>query len=82
SGIPAILNIWVFGNINFCSIPDLNLRKTSEPHGECPPTVPPLFSQMRFSESDLSLNRAHWITETFNRRECARFIPTNKYPEK
>ncbi|KAK5969916.1 hypothetical protein GCK32_019558, partial [Trichostrongylus colubriformis] len=61
--------------------PDLNLRKTSEPHGECPPTVPPLFSQMRFSESDLSLNRAHWITETFNRRECARFIPTNKYPE-
>ncbi|KAK6018504.1 hypothetical protein OSTOST_15905 [Ostertagia ostertagi] len=59
-----------------------NLRKTSEPHGECPAPVPPLFSQMRFSESDLSLNRAHWITETFNRRECARFVPTNKYPEK
>uniref|UniRef100_A0A1I7XNA3 LSDAT_euk domain-containing protein n=1 Tax=Heterorhabditis bacteriophora TaxID=37862 RepID=A0A1I7XNA3_HETBA len=42
----------------------------------------PLFSQMRFADSDLSLNRVHWITETFTRRECARFVPTNKDPEK
>uniref|UniRef100_A0A8L8KAX7 LSDAT_euk domain-containing protein n=1 Tax=Heligmosomoides polygyrus TaxID=6339 RepID=A0A8L8KAX7_HELPZ len=59
-----------------------NVRKLSEPHEESFPPLPPLFSQMRFSESDLSLNRAHWITDTFTRRECARFVPTNKYPEK
>ncbi|ETN84403.1 hypothetical protein NECAME_01628 [Necator americanus] len=61
---------------------EANSRKVSEPHAEVFPPLPPLFSQMRFSESDLSLNRAHWITETFTRRECAKFVPTNKYPEK
>ncbi|VDM78013.1 unnamed protein product [Strongylus vulgaris] len=61
---------------------EVNLRKLSEPHAESHPPLPPLFSQMRFSESDLSLNRAHWITATFTRRECAKFVPTNKYPEK
>ncbi|KAJ1369417.1 hypothetical protein KIN20_030867 [Parelaphostrongylus tenuis] len=57
-------------------------RKLSEPYAESHPSIPPIFSQMKFPESDLSLNKAHWIAEAFNRRECARFIPTNKYPEK
>ncbi|RCN42282.1 hypothetical protein ANCCAN_11729 [Ancylostoma caninum] len=61
---------------------EVSLRKLSEPHTEVHPPLPPLFSLMRFSESDLSLNRAHWITETFTRRECAKFVPTTKYPEK
>ncbi|CAD6184963.1 unnamed protein product [Caenorhabditis auriculariae] len=41
-------------------------------------SVPALFSQYRFSTSNMSLNRANWILETFTRRECARFIPTHR----
>ncbi|PAV69075.1 hypothetical protein WR25_21949 [Diploscapter pachys] len=37
---------------------------------------------MRMSSSDLALNRIHWIKENFSRRECAKFVPTNRDPNK
>ncbi|CAJ0944633.1 unnamed protein product, partial [Mesorhabditis belari] len=59
-------------------------KPTSE--GEAQHTVPAgglaAIQHWRWSGSDLSLQRQHWITETFLRRECAKFLPTNKDPGK
>ncbi|CAJ0571052.1 unnamed protein product, partial [Mesorhabditis spiculigera] len=38
--------------------------------------------ELDWSQPDIEIKKREWIQATFHRRECAKFIPTNKDPEK